>query len=580
VSITQAADVVRTAQAAGESVVMCHGCFDIVHPGHVRHLQHAARLGDRLLVTVTGDGLMRKGENRPLIPQELRAENLAALDCVDWVAINNRPTASEILEELRPNIYVKGREYEHNRDPRFLQEKTIVERHGGRVVFTSGDVVFSSTALIQAMEDAASPFHATLRQIIDSVARASRPCESENGRDARSTAIDLFDALIERFRGRRVVVIGEAIRDTYVMCERPAVAGESPIMTLRPLEYRSFDGGAAIIARHIAAMGGEATLLTVLPRSTEAEALRRRLNAEHVEVKWIDNDSALIEKQRFLVGASKVMKLDLGGPITLDATDQETFIELALEAAGAGVGGCDAAIIGDFGQGLFTGAMLTRLCERVRECVPVMTGDVSGRRSNLLAMRKMDLLCPSEAEIRDALHDYDEGLSSVTWRVLDMTESKAAIATLGEEGLIAFDRRADADENPEGWQTRLDAQHVPALSPYAVDQLGCGDALLAAATLTLASGAARGGLAGTGGGLVQAALLGSVAAACQAQRLGNAVIGAADLRRGVRRLCEAQLAWQDDETTISVNVRAAEAIGHHHHAPHHAQLRPAHAQST
>jgi bifunctional ADP-heptose synthase (sugar kinase/adenylyltransferase) len=382
-----------------------------------------------------------------------------------------------------------------------------------------------------------------------------------------------MDALIERFRGRRVVVIGEAIRDTYVMCERPAVAGESPIMTLRPLEYRSFDGGAAIIARHIAAMGGEATLLTVLPRSTEAEALRRRLNAEHVEVKWIDNDSTLIEKQRFLVGATKVMKVDLGGPITLDATDQESFIEMAVTLAqGGGAGGCDAAIIGDFGQGLFTGAMLTRLCERVRECVPVLTGDVSGRRSNLLAMRKMDLLCPSEAEIRDALHDYDEGLSSVVWRVLDMTESKAAIATLGEEGLIAFDRRPDADENPEGWQTRLDAQHVPALSPYAVDQLGCGDALLAAATLTLASGAARGS---GSGGLVQAALLGSVAAACEAQRLGNAVIGAADLRRGVRRLCEAQLAWQDDETTISVNVRAAEAIGHHH-----AQLRPAHAQST
>jgi sugar/nucleoside kinase (ribokinase family) len=134
----------------------------------------------------------------------------------------------------------------------------------------------------------------------------------------------------------------------------------------------------------------------------------------------------------------------------------------------------------------------------------------------------------------------------VTWRVLEQTESKAAIATLGEEGLIAFDRRPDAGDNAEHWQTRLNAQHVPALSPHAVDQLGCGDALLAAATLTLASG----------GDLVPAALLGSVAAACEAQRLGNAVISAADLRRGVRRLCDAQLAWHDGESATTVTTRS------------------------
>lgn len=551
VSLEQAAALVRAAQGEGQSVVMCHGCFDIVHPGHVRHLQHAARLGDRLIVTVSGDAMVAKGEGRPLIPQELRAENLAALDCVDWVAINDHPTAVEILETLRPDIYVKGREYEHNHDPRFLAEKIVVERHGGRVVFSSGDVVFSSTVLIHAMEQAASPVQATLRTIIEQHGIAT-------------SGVDGMDALIERFRGRRVLVIGEAVRDTYVMCERPAVAGESPMMTLRPMEYRGFDGGAAIIARHIAAMGAEATLLTSLPRSTEAEALRRRLAAERVDVRWIDCECPLIEKQRFLVGAAKVMKLDLGGPITLDATDQDAFIGFASELAVD----CDAVVVADFGQGLFTAAMLTRLCEALRERVDVMAGDVSGRRSNLLAMRQMDLLCPSEAEIRDALHDYDAGLSSVAWRVLDITASKAAIATLGEEGLIAFDRRPDADQNLEQWQTRLNAQHVPALSPYAVDQLGCGDALLAAATLALTSGAS----------LVQASLLGSVAAACEAQRLGNAVIAAADLRRGVRRLCEAQLAWHDQAGGGAVEIELTPPPGRRESA--HVELRAAHAQST
>ncbi len=516
-SVLQAAQAIREAQGDGEVVVMCHGCFDIVHPGHIRHLQHAAKLGDRLLVTITGDALIDKGTGRPLIPQELRAENLAALDCVEWVAINNHPTAAELLEIIRPDVYVKGREYEHNRDPRFALEKQIVERFGGRVVFTSGDVVFSSTALIHALEESAHPFQATLRQLI-----AQHQLTPEH-----------VDPLIDRFRGKRVLVIGETIKDTYVMCDRPAVAGESPMMTLRPLEYRSFDGGTAIIGKHLAAMGAQPTILTVLPRSTEAAALRERLSNDGVETNWLNLDRPMVEKQRFLVGAAKVMKLDLGGPLTLDSANQQQLTSMAVNIAA----GFDAVIIADFGQGLFTPILLEELCRKLRPVVPVMTGDVSGRRSSLLAMRDLDLICPSESEIRDALHDYDEGLSSVVWRVLDVTRSRAAIATLGAEGLIAFARTSDAQVNHDGWQTRLTAQHVPALAPYAIDQLGCGDALLATATLTLtaAGGSAHDPLA-------LAAVLGSIAAAAQAQRLGNAVIGATDLRRGIRRLCGSHLA--------------------------------------
>jgi sugar/nucleoside kinase (ribokinase family) len=147
-------------------------------------------------------------------------------------------------------------------------------------------------------------------------------------------------------------------------------------------------------------------------------------------------------------------------------------------------------------------------------------------------MRGLDVMCPSESELRDALHEHNEGLSSVAWRALHETQSRSAIVTLGGEGLIAF--RTDDNAPPGGpWSSRLRADHVPALAPFAVDQLGCGDALLAAMTLALACDAE----------LPVAALLGAVAAAAEAQRLGNAVIGAADLRRGIRRLFGAQLTY-------------------------------------
>ncbi len=497
----------RRAKQDGRAVVHCHGCFDIVHPGHIRHLQFAARQGDVLLVSLTGDAAMRKGDGRPLIPQELRAENLAALDCVDWVYIHPRPTAADLLELVQPDVYVKGKEYETNRDPRFQQERQAVEAHGGRVLFSSGDVVFSSTALIAAMEESADPYHAKLRRLVEDLGLTSARIEE----------------LVARFRSQSVVVVGEAIVDTYVLCDRPEIAGESPVMSLRPIEWRSYDGGAAVVARHLAAMGAQPTLVTALPQTTEALELENRLRSEGVRVLRVAAGNALLEKQRFLVGSQKVMKLDLLEPLSLDASKREELVALATEAAQ----GADAAILADFGLGLFSPSLTPALCAALRPRVRTLAGDVSGRRSTLLSMRRMDLLTPSEAELRDAMHDYDTGLSALVYTLLERTEGAAAIVTLGADGLIAFDRRGDAAGAAQSpWRSRLASEHIPALAEHPVDELGCGDSLLAAATLAL----------GCGEPPAFAAAVGALAAAAQAQRLGNMVVGASDLRTGARRL--------------------------------------------
>ena len=510
-SLDEARTRVRAAQTAGESVVLCHGCFDIVHPGHVRHLQHAASLGERLLVSITGDALVEKGTGRPLISQELRAENLAALDCVNWVVVNAQPTAVELLEHLRPDVYVKGQEYQENLDPRFEDEKRVVETYGGRLVFSSGDVVFSSTALIDAMELALDPARAQVRPLLE-----------REGVDREAV-----DALVGSFRGLRITVVGETIIDTYVMCDRPAVASEGPLMTLRPVECRKFDGGAAVIACHLAAMGARVRLITALPESRVTRALERRLAGRGIEVESLPSGGRPLEKQRYLVGTNKIMRLELGDPVTLDAAGQTRLVEAAVSAARE----TDALIIADYGQGLFSSTVMKRLCARVRPYTALLVGDVSGRRSSLLAMLEADLLCPSEAELREALHDYDRGLSTVIWKLLHETRARGAIVTVGSQGAVAVARPPETTLAPDDWRTPLRMDHVPALAGHAVDPLGCGDALLAAATLTRAAG-------GTPG---VAAIVGSVAAAAEAQRLGNAVIGAADLRRGLHLVIEARL---------------------------------------
>ena len=130
-------------------IVLCHGCFDLMHPGHIKYLQAAKNMGDILVVTVTPDHYVNKGPNRPVFNEVLRAESLAALECVNFVAINKWPTAEETLRTLRPDIFVKGQEFEKLQDKtgRIQKEAEVVKEIGGELKFTQ-EIVFSSTKLI------------------------------------------------------------------------------------------------------------------------------------------------------------------------------------------------------------------------------------------------------------------------------------------------------------------------------------------------------------------------------------------------------------------------------------------------
>ncbi|HEX22754.1 MAG TPA: cytidyltransferase, partial [Chromatiales bacterium] len=123
----------------GERVVLCHGTYDLMHIGHIKHLQAARKLGDRLLVTLTADAFVNKGPDRPVFTETLRGESIAALDCVDGVAINAAETAIDVIEALRPHVYVKGSDYIRAQDDvtgNIRREQAAVEGVGGRIHFT------------------------------------------------------------------------------------------------------------------------------------------------------------------------------------------------------------------------------------------------------------------------------------------------------------------------------------------------------------------------------------------------------------------------------------------------------------
>ena len=137
-------------KSQGKKIVHCHGCFDMMHPGHIKYFQASKKMGDVLVVTVTPDRFVDKGPTRPVINQSLRAESIAALECVDYVAINNWPTAEETLLLLRPTYYVKGQEFEKQEDEtgKFQKEFAVLKAIGAEMRFTH-EIVFSSTDLLK-----------------------------------------------------------------------------------------------------------------------------------------------------------------------------------------------------------------------------------------------------------------------------------------------------------------------------------------------------------------------------------------------------------------------------------------------
>ena len=147
--LEELAKKIEVLKSEGKKIVLCHGCFDLMHPGHIKYFQASKKMGDILVVTVSPDIYVDKGDGRPVYNQTLRAESNAALECVDYVAINKWPTAVETLRLLRPNIYVKGQEFENKEDKtgKLQQEQEVLVEIGAEMRYTR-EIVFSSTKLL------------------------------------------------------------------------------------------------------------------------------------------------------------------------------------------------------------------------------------------------------------------------------------------------------------------------------------------------------------------------------------------------------------------------------------------------
>lgn len=492
-------------RSAGRRLVQCHGCFDIVHPGHVRYLQFARSLGDVLIVSLTADSGVSKGVDRPYIPQDLRAENLAALEFVDYVVIDSHPTACELLALLRPDVYVKGAEYAANQDPRFLRERQIVESAGGRVVFHSGDVVFSSTRLIESMRDDAA---AEAFRLDAFCARAGIHLSS-------------LDAVLETIRGMPVVVIGDVVRETYVMCDARQAADDAPILSVQQLGEAHYWGGAAAVALQAAALGARPVLAAALGDDEVSAQLAEHMAKAGIPLLGVCSRTALPSHRTFVADDSKLLRVAHGGPAPLDTERQRELLAVLKSPLGE----ASTLLWYDLGLGTISPGFVAAVHDTCKRRV-FRGGTAGGSHGRVNSLAGCDLLLAGERHLRDAMHDMRSGVPAVTWNLLCDTGSQTALVVLHKRGVLSFDGRGerapDAAGAPDGRPTRrttpqpdrLASEFVPSLAGAYVDTFGAEDAMFTVGALAMAGGAS----------LPLAAYLACAIEALSVRRLGREVV--------------------------------------------------------
>ena len=133
-----------------KKIVLCHGVFDLLHIGHLKHFNSAKKFGDKLIVSITPDIYVSKGPGRPIFNQNLRAEFLSNLSVVDFVVINDRATSTNIINDLKPNIYCKGSDYKNHKEDltgQIKNELNALKKVGGQIKYTN-ELTNSSSKII------------------------------------------------------------------------------------------------------------------------------------------------------------------------------------------------------------------------------------------------------------------------------------------------------------------------------------------------------------------------------------------------------------------------------------------------
>lgn len=447
-----------------KTIVLCHGVFDLVHPGHIIHFEQAKQMGDVLVVSITASEYVRKGPNRPYFDDDMRMKELAAIEYIDYVMLSEGYTVDDIIEAVEPDIYVKGQEYakeDADITGKIKAERELVERHGGRIAYTGGQV-FSSTKLINT----------GMSGLPEDVIRFMEGFKQKYSMD------DIIECT-DRTRSLKVLVVGDLIIDKYTYCNIQGLMSKDTAYSARLKTSEDYLGGTAAIARHLASFVDDITLTTIIGDEPDKRNLIESELAEKMKLDlFTSNEFPTIVKHRYLSRNQKreeYKKIFVITNIPEKVNYEDNAREEFKNNLKANIGKYDVVFVCDFGHGLIDKDTISIIEENAKYMV---------------------LNCQTNSS--------NYGMNSITKYhranafTIDQTELKLAYPEFAfdeDSGLRKLQRRLGG----KGWLTRGSAgswqieknqiSECPAFTLTVKDTIGAGDAYYALACLYAAANA-------------------------------------------------------------------------------------------
>jgi cytidyltransferase-like protein len=459
-SIEELAAAAASLRAAGKRIVQCHGIFDLLHIGTIRYLEQAKRLGDVLLVTLTPDEHAARWPARVLFAQSLRAEAIAAVTHVDYVAVNPWPLAGEAIRLLRPDVYVPCDD-----------ESAAEDESAGRRAMEAAAVREVGGALAALDNTALKPAGLVRRRSPAFPAEAGPFLASFSSRYSCAQVL----GFLEKARSLRVLFVGEAIIDEYQYCETIGKSGKEPVLAARYISAEQFAGGILATANQAAAFSDHVGMVTVLGSQDSHEPFIREKLDPKIEAHFLCAPGARTIVKRRLVEVypfQKLFEIYVMDPGVSETVSQDLCARLK-----AVLPKYDAVVVTDYGHGMLTPEVIDLLCrDGPFLAVNTQTNAANQGFNTVSKYRRADCICLSEKELRLEARNPRKDLTLMMAETAEKLSCKRMVITRGRDGGLCY-------HAGEGFFA------VPAFTNRIVDRIGAGDALLAVSALCAARGA-------------------------------------------------------------------------------------------
>ena len=456
--------------------VFISGNFNILHPGHIRLFRYSKGLSPYLVVGVFSDLL---AGNNSFVAEDLRLESIKSNNYVDDVILITN-SLEETIRQIKPDFILKGKEHEN----KFNIEEEIVSGYGGNLVFSSGEVNFTSFDLMMKTID-------------------NYNFQVPNSFITRHSIVSKnLTKLVRNFSKLKIIVIGDLIVDEYVSCDPLGMSQEDPTLVVKQIESQRFIGGAGIVAAHASNLGANVNLISVSGEDETREFALSKLKEYNVNSNiLIDNTRVTTLKKRYRAKGKTLLRVSHLNQTPISTKLQNEILKV-IELASKKV---KLLIFSDFNYGCLptcTIEAINKICVKNKIMV-VADSQSSSQIGDISRFKNSILITPTEREARISIKDNENGLVVLAEKLSIETNSSNIFLKIGEDGVLILAK--DAENN--NWKT----DRLPALNPTPKDVSGAGDSMLTTGAMVLA----------LGGNIWESALIGSIAAGIQVGRVGN-----------------------------------------------------------